>query len=400
MKKKSEKRILLIITGSIAAYKSLDLIRLLKKFDYQVNVVMTKAAKEFITPLLVSSISGSQVYQDLFSLSEENEMGHINLSRKNDLIVVAPASADIIAKMSVGTGDDLASTTLLASNKPVFVAPAMNEKMWLSSSNQKNIILLRERGVKILDPKTDILACGEFGVGKMVDVEEIFAKVDAFFNEKKLLNGKKIVVTAGATFEAIDPVRFIGNYSSGKQGIAIGERLADLGADVIFIAANIEQNINLNSKSIVRVKSADEMMTAVNEAIIDADAFIGAAAVADFKPKNYSSGKIKKDKKSFNSIDLVENIDILKTVGSLDKRPKIVIGFAAESDDLIKNASKKLTEKNCDLIVANDIKNGQVFGSNYNQVSILSKNKPKEDFKEMTKVQIANILVARLAELL
>ncbi len=393
-------KILIIITGSVAAYKSLDLIRLLKKADYEVNVVMTKAATKFITPLLVSSISGNEVYEELFSLQQESKMGHINLSRDNDLILVAPASADIISKINNAVGDDLASTVLLATNKPLMIVPAMNEKMWLNKNNQKNIANLRVNGVKILEPKTDILACGEYGIGKMMDVEEIFDNVESFFNNKKTLTGKNIIVTAGATYEPIDPVRFIGNYSSGKQGVEIAQKLSESGANVTLIAANISENINLNAKNIIKVKSGDEMMKAVNNNINKVDIFISCAAVADFKPKEYSDTKIKKGQDSLDKIELVENIDILKTIGNSKNRPKIVVGFAAESDDLIDNANKKLKEKNCDLIIANNIKNGEVFGSNYNQISILSKDKEKEDFKETTKAQVADILVDRLIKLI
>ncbi len=394
-----KKKVLLIITGSVAAYKSLDLIRLLKKKDYQVTPIMTKAAKEFITPLLVSSISGQEVYQDLFSLDEESKMGHINLSRENDLILVAPASADIISKINNAIADDLASTVLLASDKPIFIAPAMNEKMWLNKNNQKNVQNLRENGVAILEPKIDILACGEYGIGKMMEVEEIFEKVENFFNNKKTLTGKNIIVTAGATYEAIDPVRFIGNYSSGKQGIEIAHKLHELSAIVTLIAANIHENINLNSKNIIRVRSADEMMEAVSSNIKNTDIFIACAAVADFKPKNYSDKKIKKGADSPNQIELIENIDILKTIGNSKNRPRIVVGFAAESDNLIENAQKKLKEKNCDLIIANNIKDGELFGSSYNEISILAKNGQREDFVKMTKAQVASLLADKLVEL-
>lgn len=394
------KKILIIITGSIAAYKTLDLIRLLKKANYQVTCIMTKSAKEFITPLLVSSISGHEVYQDLFSLTEESKMGHINLSRDNDLIVVAPASANIIGKMSNFIADDLASTVLMAANKPIFLAPAMNEKMWLNEINQKNISNLRANGIRILEPKTDILACGEYGIGKMIEAEEIFTEIESFFNDQKILSGKNILVTTGSTYEPIDPVRFIGNYSSGKQGIEIAHALQKLGANVTLIASNVNRNINLNHKNIIRVKTADEMMKAVSENLKEIDIFIACAAVADFKPKNYSNHKIKKENHDFSQIELVKNIDILKTVGNNKNRPQIVVGFAAESEDLFINAAKKLEEKNCDLIIANNIKNGEVFGGDYNQISILSKNKKREDFIKMTKSQVAEILVMRLVKLI
>jgi len=394
------RKILLIITGSVAAYKSLDLIRLLKKSDYEVTPLMTKASKEFITPLLVSSISGQDVYQDLFSLDEESKMGHINLSRENDLILISPASADIISKMKNGIGDDLASTVLLASNKPIMVVPAMNEKMWLNKQTQENIKNLRENGVQILEPKTDILACGEYGIGKMMQVEEIFANVENFFDNKTLLKGKNIIITAGATYEAIDPVRFIGNYSSGKQGIAIAENLSLKGANVTLIASNISENINLNNNNIIRVKNADEMLKSVEKHLHKTDIFISCAAVADFKPKNYSNTKLKKGENSLDKIELIENIDILKTIGNSKERPKIVIGFAAESDDLIKNAQKKLKEKNCDLIIANNINNGEVFGSNYNEIAILDKDGKIENHQKTSKNQVANILIDRLIELI
>ena len=396
----NNKRVLIVISGSIAAYKILDLIRLLKKSGYQITTIMTKAAQEFITPLLVSSISENEVYKDLFSLDEESKMGHINLSRENDLILVAPASANIIGKINNGIADDLASTVLLAANKPIFMAPAMNEKMWIHKNTQKNLNELKEKDIKIIEPQQDILACGEYGIGKMADIEDIFAKIDGFFAKKAQFLGQNIIISAGATYEPIDPVRFIGNYSSGKQAIKIAEKLADLGANVTLIAANIRENINLNPKNIIRVKTAQEMMLAIEKRIKKTDIFIACAAVADFKPKNYSKEKIKKDQNNFDKIELEENIDILKTIGNSQNRPKIVIGFAAESTDLIKNAQKKLQQKNCDLIIANNIDNGAVFGSDYNKISILDKDGKKQDFAKTTKTEIANIIAEKLINLI
>jgi phosphopantothenoylcysteine decarboxylase / phosphopantothenate---cysteine ligase len=392
-----KKRILLIITGSVAAYKSLDLIRLLKKNDYEVTPLMTKAAKEFITPLLVSSISGNEVYQDLFSLDEESKMGHINLSRENDLILVAPASADIISKMNNAIADDLASTVLLAANKPVMIVPAMNEKMWLNKSNQENVKNLRAKSIKILEPKPDILACGEYGIGKMMEVNDIFARIESFFDQRLSFKGKNILITAGATFEPIDPVRFIGNYSSGKQGIAIAEKIDSLEANVTLIAANINENINLNSDNIVRVRTTEEMMQEVLKNIDNIDVFISVAAVADFKPKEYSAIKIKKND-GFNKIDLIENVDILSNIGNLVNRPKIVVGFAAESEDLIKNSQIKLQKKNCDFIIANNINKGEVFGSDYNNIVILDKNGNKKEFGKISKYAVADAIVDKLEE--
>jgi phosphopantothenoylcysteine decarboxylase/phosphopantothenate--cysteine ligase len=392
-----KKNILLIITGSVAAYKSLDLIRLLKKSDYQITPIMTKGAEEFITPLLVSSIAGEKVLDRLFSVEDESKIGHINLSRQNDLIVIAPATADFIAKMANGLADDLASSVVLAANKPIFIAPAMNEKMWLNKQTQKNLQILRENGVKILEPLADTLACGEFGVGKMVEPLTIFSNLQNFFNNKKTFAGKKVIITAGATFEPIDPVRFIGNYSSGKQGIAIAEAFYDLGAKVILVAGNIKENINLPKENIVRVKTAADMLEAVENNLKTTDIFIATAAVADFRPKKIAAEKIKKSgKTSLKNLELVENVDILKTISNHKNRPKIVVGFAAESSDLIKNAAAKLRAKNCDLVLANNVENGEVFGSDYNQITLLDKKGKMEKWEKMTKREIAEKVINKL----
>jgi phosphopantothenoylcysteine decarboxylase/phosphopantothenate--cysteine ligase len=392
-----KKNILLIITGSVAAYKSLDLIRLLKKANYQITPIMTKGAEEFITPLLVSSISGEKVLDKLFSVEDESKIGHINLSRQNDLIVIAPATADFIAKMAGGLANDLASSIVLASNKPIFIAPAMNEKMWLNKQTQKNLQTLRENGVKILEPLSDVLACGEYGVGKMVDPLEIFSALQNFFNNKKTFAGKKVIITAGATYEPIDPVRFIGNYSSGKQGIAIAEAFHDLGAKVVLVAGNIKENINLPKENIVRVKTAADMLEAVEKNLKATEVFISTAAVADFKPKKIVADKIKKSAKNpFKNLELVENVDILKTVSNHKNRPGIVVGFAAESSDLIKNAAAKLKAKNCDLVLANNIDDGAVFGSDYNQITLLDKKGKMEKWEKMTKREVAEKLIKKL----
>ncbi|MFT5703304.1 MAG: phosphopantothenoylcysteine decarboxylase/phosphopantothenate--cysteine ligase [Rickettsiales bacterium] len=391
------KNILLIITGSVAAYKSVDLIRLFKKADYKITPVMTKGAEEFITPLLVASIAGERVLDQLFSSEDEAKIGHINLSRTSDAIVIAPITADFIAKMAGGFANDLASNIVLAANKPIFIAPAMNEKMWNHPQTQKNLQILRENGVKILEPKADLLACGEYGIGKMVEPAEIFTQLDNFFSKKKIFAGKKVIVTAGATFEAIDPVRFIGNHSSGKQGIAIAESLSDLGAEVILVAGNIKENINLPKQNIIRVVSADQMLKAVEENLESTEIFISTAAVADFKPKKTSTIKIKKsDQNSLKTLELIENVDILKTIATSKRRPKIVVGFAAESCNLIENALVKLTAKNCDFIVANHIENGALFGSNYNEVTILSKDGKTKKLEKMTKKEIAEKLIEDL----
>ncbi|MCE3255226.1 MAG: coaBC [Rickettsiaceae bacterium] len=393
------KNILLVITGSIASYKSLDLIRLLKKTDYQVTPIMTKGAEEFVTPLLVSSIAGKKALDHLFSAEDESKIGHINLSRQNDIIVIAPATADFIGKMANGLADDLASSIVLAADKPIFLAPAMNEKMWFNDQTQKNLQILRENGIKILNPKTDTLACGEYGVGKMVEPMEIFSAIQNFFNTKKIFSSKKIIVTTGATFEPIDPIRFIGNYSSGKQGIAIAEELHDLGADVILVAANVREPINLPKHNVIAVKTAEEMLAMVEKNIRAVDIFISVAAVSDFRAKKVAKHKIKKTgtKNVFKLIEWVENVDILKTVATSKNRPEIIVGFAAETDNIEKNAAKKLAAKKCDLVLANNVKDDEVFGSDYNKVTVFSKNGPVEEWEKMTKQEVAKKLVTKLS---
>ncbi len=394
-----KKNILLIITGSIAAYKSLDLIRLLKKADYRITPVMTKGAEEFITPLLVSSIAGERVLDRLFSVEDESKIGHINLSRENDVIVIAPATADFIAKIAGGLADDLASSVVLAANKPIFIAPAMNEKMWLSKQTQKNLQILRENGVRILEPLTDVLACGEYGVGKMVEPLTIFSTLQKFFNNKEIFSDKKIIITAGATYEPIDPVRFIGNYSSGKQGIAIAEEFHNLGAEVILVAGNIKENINLPKKNVVLVRTAVEMLEAVKKNLKGAKIFIATAAVSDFKPKKVAGEKIKKSTKNpLKNLELVENIDILQTISSHKNRPEIVVGFAAEGSNLIKNAAAKLKAKNCDLVLANNIEDGELFGSDYNQITLLDKKGRVEKWGRTTKREVAERLIGKLTK--
>jgi phosphopantothenoylcysteine decarboxylase/phosphopantothenate--cysteine ligase len=382
------KKILLIITGSVAAYKSMDLIRCLKKKSYDVNCVLTKSACEFITPLLASSLSGNKTYTDLFSHETEVEMGHINLSRQADLIVVAPATADFIAKMANGYGDDLASNVILAANKKIIIAPAMNEKMWQNQATQTNLTALLESGIAIVEPEVDILACGEYGVGKMNAPEKICEKIDDFFTNQNLLQGKKILITGGSTIEPIDPVRFIGNHSSGKQAIAIAKTLDEMGADVTFIAGNIRETIPLKKEKIIIVKTAEEMFFAVKNNLSQNQVFISCAAVADFKVKNIADEKIKKSDQNL-TIELEKNPDILEFVGTSSNRPALVIGFAAESENLIVNARKKLQKKNCDLIVANDIEGGKIFGSNQTKAYFVSKN-DIDDFGVISKQELAD----------
>ena len=394
------KKILLIITGSVASYKSMDIVRQLKKANYDVSCVLTKAAQEFITPLLVSSLSGNKTYNELFDIDEEIDMGHINLSRQADLIVVAPASANFIAKMANGYGDDLASTTLLAANKPILVAPAMNEKMWFHKNTQENLAKLLQSNIQIIEPQKDILACGELGIGKMAEPQTIFDEIEEFFLNKDLLKEKNIVITAGSTYEPIDPVRFIGNRSTGIQAIQLADTLEKMNANVTLIAGNITKSIPLPDKNIIRVGSTQEMFDAVKENLKNVDCFIGCAAVSDYKVKNPSLTKIKKDKTKEGSdkltIELVENPDILDFVGNnKDNRPKLVIGFAAESGDLEKYARQKLTRKNCDLVLANNIDNGKIFGSNDSEAILVSKTESK-NLGRISKKEVARSLAQEI----
>ena len=387
-----QKKILLIITASIACYKSLELIRLLRKIDFKIDVILTKESEKFITPLLVSSILGNAVKQDLFKPDDKNSMDHINLSRDNDLILIAPASANFIAKISNGLADDLASATVLASNKKILLAPAMNVQMWENKITKNNLDKLINNNVQIISPQEDVLACGEFGSGKMADIDDIIEKIQSFFTDSQKFSGKKIIITAGATFEPIDPVRFIGNHSSGKQGIAIAEIMHQMGGNVTLIASNIKENINLPNKNIIRTSSTSQMLEEVNQNIQDTDIYISAAAISDFKPKNYSNIKIKKHP-NIKNIELELNTDILDKIGNSQNRPKIVVGFAAESNNIIQNAIDKANRKNCDLVIANNIKGGELFGSNKNEVTIVDKNKIIAKIAKNSKQNIAKEII-------
>ncbi len=391
------KKILLIITGSVAAYKAMDLVRLLKKKSFDVTCVLTKAAEQFITPLLASSLSGNKTYNELFSLLDELEMGHINLSRQTDLVVVVPATADFIAKIANGYADDLASNVILAANKKIILAPAMNEKMWENAATQKNLQQALESGIAMIEPETDILACGEFGIGKMASPEKICQKICDFFENQNLLKGKKILITAGATFEPIDPVRFIGNYSSGKQAIEIAKVLHEMGADVTVVAGNIRQTIPLPLAKIIHVKTAGEMLEAVKKNLSNTQVFIGCAAVSDFKVKKISEEKIKKSASQNLTLELEKNPDILEFVGNNEKRPQLVIGFAAESRNLEKHAREKLQKKNCDLIVANDIEGGEIFGANFTKAFFISAKK-SEALEKISKSRLAQLLGRKIID--
>ena len=368
----SQRKILLIICGGISAYKSLELIRLLKKQGVEIKTILTKGAKEFVTPLSVASLSQEKVYDDLFSAENEAEMDHISLSRWADVILVAPVTANTISKLSAGSSDDLASTVILASDKDIFLAPAMNVRMWEHPSTKQNLNKLKSYGYKVIGPEVGDMACGEFGEGKMTEPKDIFQTIASYFGELKKNQKLKALVTAGPTNEYIDPVRFISNKSSGKQGYALARSLAKRGFQTTLISGptnlQIDNNINL-----IKVETADEMFKATQKSL-PADVAIFSAAVADFKVKEKTNKKIKKQ--DYLHLDLEKNIDILNYVSKHNSlRPKLVIGFAAETNDIQKNAQKKLIEKNCDWIVANDVSNNSIgFNSDFNEVSIFYKN--------------------------
>ncbi len=394
MKNLNQKKILLIICGGIAAYKSLDVIRILKKNGSKVKTILTKNAKNFVTPLSIASLSQEKVYTDLFNSENEAEMDHISLSRWADLILIAPATANTISKISFGLTDDLASTVVLASNKKIFIAPAMNVRMWEHQSNKENLKKIKEYGYEIIGPETGEMACGEYGEGKMSEPNSIVKHINNYF--KKLDNNQKLraLVTAGPTQEYIDPVRFISNKSSGKQGYEIANSLNENGFETTLISGPT----NLNPASginFIKVKSADEMLEEILNNL-PSDVAIFSAAVADFKVKSVESQKIKKNK--IFELSLEKNIDILRHISNHNSlRPKLVIGFAAETSSLKKNAKKKLSEKNCDWIIANDIsKKGIGFESDFNEVSIFYKNNSEEKFKKMRKSNLAEEIVNRI----
>lgn len=391
------KNILLVISGGIAAYKSLELIRLLRKGGADVRCVLTQGGAQFVTPLSVSALSENPVYTDLWSLKDESEMGHIRLSREADLIVVAPASANMIAKMAQGLADDLASTALLAADKDIVIVPAMNHMMWLNAATQANIDTLKQRGVIIAGPIDGDMACGEYGPGRMIEAAEILSVIDNYFSQKPL-SGFSAVVTSGPTYEPLDPVRFIGNRSSGKQGHAIAQALADAGADVTLVSGPVALP-DPAGVTVVHVETADQMLKATLQAL-PADIGVFAAAVADWRPDQAATQKMKKRAGGdAPSLTLVENPDILKTVsGHKTLRPRLVVGFAAETAEsnqaLEKLGVSKLSAKGCDWIVANRVIQGEtpVFGADENAVTLI-KNTGVESWAPSTKQAVAAKLV-------
>jgi phosphopantothenoylcysteine decarboxylase/phosphopantothenate--cysteine ligase len=393
----AEKRILLIVGGGVAAYKALELTRLLRKAGIGVRPILTAAGAEFVTPLSLSALAEDKVYSDLFSLTDEAEMGHIELSRSADLIVVAPATADLMAKAANGLASDLASTTLLATDKPVLMAPAMNVRMWEHPATQRNLAVLRGDGVLFVGPDEGAMACGEFGPGRMAEPAALFQAIQAALagEANQPLAGRRAIVTAGPTAEPIDPVRMITNRSSGKQGYAIAQALAALGAKVTLVSGPTALDVPAGVTR-VRVETAREMLSAC-EAALPADIAVCVAAVADWRPEHQGERKIKKGADGPPPITLVENPDILSTLSKDARRPRLMVGFAAETDEVEAHARAKLARKGCDWIVANDVSVAGTMGGDDNAVAIVSAG-GIERWKRMAKTEVAHRLAVRIAE--
>ncbi|MDB5465129.1 MAG: dfp [Phenylobacterium sp.] len=389
-----EKRILLIVGGGIAAYKALELTRLLRKAGVAVRPILTKAGAEFVTPLSLSALAEDKVYAELFSLTDEAEMGHIELSRSADLVVVAPATADLMAKAANGLANDLASTTLLATDKPVLMAPAMNVRMWQHAATVRNLATLEADGVVFVGPDEGAMACGEYGPGRMAEPAAIFEAIMAILPGVRLLAGKRALVTAGPTAEAIDPVRVLTNRSSGKQGYAIAGALAALGAEVVLVSGPTALPTPAGV-SRVNVESAREMLTAC-EAALPTDIAVCVAAVADWRPADAGGRKLKKGAGAPEPIALVENPDILSLLSKDVRRPRLVIGFAAETHDMEANARAKFGKKGCDWIVANDVSVEGTMGGDNNAVAIVSVS-GIERWERMAKGEVARRLAQRIA---
>ncbi len=398
----SAKSILLIIGGGVAAYKSLELIRELARRDIRTRAILTRAGAEFVTPLSISSLAGEKCYTELFDLTDETEMGHIELSRSTDLVVVAPATADLMGKAANGLANDLASTTLMATDKPVLFAPAMNVRMWEHAATQRNFKTLQKDGALFVGPNKGEMACGEFGPGRMAEPLEIADAVDAYFAKSAAgpLTGKRVLVTAGPTHEPLDPVRYIANRSSGKQGYAIAAALRNLGADVTLVTGPTSISTPAGVDT-VRVETAREMMAA-SEAALPVDCAIMCAAVADYRPSIETDHKIKKERGGLTNIPVAENPDILKTISQMKPgRPRLVVGFAAETDDVLCHAEAKRKRKGCDWIVANDVSPGAdcPMGGERNEI-ILITDKGDETWPQMPKDEVARRLAERIGKAL
>ena len=394
----SLKRVLLIVGGGISAYKTPELVRALEKRGIGCRAILTQAGSQFVTPLTLASLTKDDVHQELFNLTHEAKMGHIELSRSADLVLVAPATADLIGKVANGLANDLASTALLATDKPVLMAPAMNVRMWEHPAVQRNLATLREDGVHFIGPDSGAMACGEYGLGRMAEPDAIAAAVEAYWQKAsadKPLQGKRAIVTAGPTLEALDPIRFLSNRSSGKQGYAIAQALAEAGADVTLVSGPTALN-DVPGVTMVRVESARDMLAAC-QAALPADIFVAVAAVADWRPEAKADVKLKlKGDAKAPAMNLVENPDILATIAKAgSNRPNLVIGFAAETHDVLAYATAKRAKKGCDWVVANDV-SGNVMGGESNQIMLVTAD-GQQTWPEAPKGQIAERLVAAIA---
>ncbi|MDC3145613.1 bifunctional phosphopantothenoylcysteine decarboxylase/phosphopantothenate--cysteine ligase CoaBC [Candidatus Pelagibacter sp.] len=390
------KKILIVICGGISAYKSLELIRALKKKQVEIKTIITKSAKEFVTPLSITSLSQGKVYEDLFSSESESEMDHISLSRWADLIVVVPATANTISKLSNGLTEDLASTVLLASNKKIFLVPAMNVRMWDHPSNKRNLIKLREYGYSIIGPEIGDMACGEYGEGKMTEPSDILIHIDNYFSNLQKNKKFKALVTAGPTREYLDPIRYLTNKSSGRQGYEIAKSFREKGFETTLISG--KTNLKpLEDIKFIEVETAEEMLNKTIENL-PVDVAVFSAAVCDYKFKKYNKEKIKKNAEQYFS--MIKNTDILSYISKHNSlRPKLTIGFAAETENLDLNAKDKLSSKNCDWIIANNVSNNEIgFDSEYNEVKIFYKNDTNEILNKMNKSLIAENIVERIVK--
>jgi len=394
------KKVLLIIGGGISAYKALDLTRLLVKNNIEVKTILTKSGKEFVTPLSITSLSNNKVFEDIFDVNNEKEIDHISLSRWADVILVLPTTANMMTKLSLGKAEDLATTVILASNKDVLLVPAMNVRMWLHKATQNNLKNLLDFGYRFIGPVKGEMACGEYGEGKMSSPRQIFSYLKDYFDSRDLVKKKKFsaLVTTGPTREYLDPVRYISNESSGKQGYEIALALSKMGVKTTLIAGPTSINFSKDIK-VKTITNADEMMAAVQK-LLPVDVAICAAAVADFKPKNKSKQKIKKNKENYNILNLEKNKDILEYLGKNNKlRPKLVVGFSAETEKVIENSIQKLKQKYCDMIVANDVSKKEIgFNVDHNKISIIDKNGKVEDLPKNTKSYIAAKIAKKIID--
>ena len=393
----ASKSVLLIVTGGIAAYKTLELVRRLVERGISVTPVLTEAGAAFVTPLSLAALSKSTVYRDLFSLTDETEMGHIELSRQADLVVVAPATADCLAKLAAGLANDLASTLLLATDKPVMAAPAMNVRMWEHPATRANLEILQARDVLLVGPNEGPMACGEHGFGRMAEPEELLAAIEDFFERSGLMSGRRALVTSGPTHEPIDPVRFIGNRSSGKQGHAIAAALAQLGAQTTLVSGPTHLP-DPAGVSVVHVETAEQMLSACRAAL-PVHVAVCAAAVGDWRVKTPAAGKIKKTKGKPPAFAMIENPDILASLAAAgNERPDLLIGFAAETENIVEHARAKLQAKGCDWILANDVSPERAtFGGTDNQIHVL-RGESLETWPRMSKIEAARRLAAAIAE--